>query len=128
MPAPKNCPKHGHPMKEIQYEGETLDRCDVCGGTWLDANEFMAVLQKRDQKFSEKERLNVKEWEELPTIELDGPPRDTSLKCPICQKKMAREKFSAKHDLLIDRCAAGHGVWLDATELERAQMIFEGLI
>ena len=43
------CPKCGHDLKEELLEGLSIDRCSVCEGLWLDANELEQLfLRKAD--------------------------------------------------------------------------------
>src|SRR5690606_13069367 len=39
--------------------------------------------------------------------------------CPVCRSEMERARFSATSDVVVDVCARGHGIWLDAGELGR---------
>ncbi len=39
------CPKCGQELKEIAYEKVMIDRCESCGGLWLDSGE-LEILQK----------------------------------------------------------------------------------
>ncbi|MCK4871362.1 MAG: zf-TFIIB domain-containing protein [Phycisphaerales bacterium] len=41
-----NCPKCGEPMRTMNYSGDSgvyVDRCNGCGGFWLDAEELEQV-------------------------------------------------------------------------------------
>ena len=40
-----------------------------------------------------------------------------SVSCPACQREMDRLTFAAVSDIVVDTCAARHGIWLDAGEL-----------
>ncbi|MBI4912410.1 MAG: zf-TFIIB domain-containing protein [Acidobacteria bacterium] len=40
------CPKCGDLLTEISYRDQRVDRCDSCGGVWLDAGEMEALALK----------------------------------------------------------------------------------
>jgi len=42
------CPKCGAELTEIAYRDQRVDRCEACGGIWLDAEELEAVATKED--------------------------------------------------------------------------------
>ncbi len=41
-----HCPKCGHQLAEIAYQGVKIDRCMNCHGVWLDAGELEQVTQQ----------------------------------------------------------------------------------
>ena len=40
------CPKCGSELSEIAYREQRVDRCESCGGVWLDAGELEAMALK----------------------------------------------------------------------------------
>jgi Zn-finger nucleic acid-binding protein len=50
-----------------------------------------------------------------------GPSLTPLVSCPTCRSEMEmdRARFAATSDVVIDVCARGHGIWLDAGELGR---------
>jgi Zn-finger nucleic acid-binding protein len=52
-----------------------------------------------------------------------GPGRHN---CPICNKKMEEIALGQKHQVLIDRCHQGHGLWFDKGELKEIIDIMGG--
>jgi hypothetical protein len=42
------CPKCGSGLAEIAYRDQRVDRCEACGGIWLDAGELEALATKED--------------------------------------------------------------------------------
>ena len=41
-----HCPKCPGGMKSYTFEGFVIDRCDECGGIWLDNGELEAIVRK----------------------------------------------------------------------------------
>ena len=41
-----HCPKCGSELSEIAYRDQRVDRCEACGGLWLDAGELEALAMK----------------------------------------------------------------------------------
>ena len=46
------CPKCDGTLVEIEHEGVRIDRCNTCGGVWLDAGELeqLEQLTKREDR------------------------------------------------------------------------------
>jgi len=42
------CPKCGAELTEVAYRDQRVDRCEACGGIWLDAGELEALATKED--------------------------------------------------------------------------------
>lgn len=40
------CPKCGEALTETAFQDQRVDRCDACGGVWLDAGELEALALK----------------------------------------------------------------------------------
>lgn len=120
----KSCPRDGSDLKQIKYEGETLDQCSCCGGVWCDDEELQSIVSNREVLFAKKDFPEIKAQESLarPSVELDLVDW---LLCVKCQTPMKRLNFSHNSGIVIDRCAVGHGVWLDYSELERIQVFAE---
>ncbi len=47
----KLCPEDAIKMLHLKYlnSGVNIDKCETCGGIWLDKNEFEAILQYLEQ-------------------------------------------------------------------------------
>jgi len=41
-----HCPKCGHSLSEIEFQGVKIDRCLSCQGVWLDAGELEQISPK----------------------------------------------------------------------------------
>lgn len=41
-----HCPKCGSELAEILFREQRVDRCEACGGIWLDAGELEALALK----------------------------------------------------------------------------------
>lgn len=41
-----HCPKCGSRLAEIGFQEQRVDRCEACGGVWLDAGELEALARK----------------------------------------------------------------------------------
>ncbi len=106
-----NCPKCISPLNEIVIENVCLDFCPHCKGIWFDKEELAFVTELRN---------------DLPNPQADRTEgKDTVFPCPRCDKKLEELKFIPLLDLLIDRCPACHGIWLDNGELQKVGTIAE---
>ena len=118
------CPNCGAMLRTVEYEGIHLETCRGCQGEWLDADELKHVVQAREVRFDEQERRAIAESTTIKGVKLDEVDRD--LACPKCGGETGALKYGGDTGIVIDRCTTCHGIWLDADELERIQMLVEG--
>lgn len=57
--------------------------------------------------------IDVDAWLRAPTM---TPPFVESVECPVCARRMERDRFGNAAGVVIDTCI-DHGMWLDAGEL-----------
>ncbi len=100
------CPVCKHPMIILEFEKVETDYCPGCEGIWLDAGELELLLEDSKEKdeliHSFTDAKNVKEKKR---------------RCPICNKKMEKTLVSKDHDIVLDECKKGHGLWFDRGEI-----------
>jgi Zn-finger nucleic acid-binding protein len=109
---------------EVQARGEgadvvEIDACPACRGIWLDAKELAKI---DDNFFVDVEAM------ELEAAEASAEDRD--LRCPRCEGAPRLDKVRPrKHrTLIIDKCPACHGYWLDRGELEKIRDVSDKLL
>jgi len=54
-----NCPKDNTPMQKKTREGITIDKCEKCGGIWLDKGEMEKIIRKieeHEKKFARENK------------------------------------------------------------------------
>jgi len=104
MPVAKRlCPECHHTMSLLYIGDIEIDYCTHCEGTWFDPGELKA--------FTGKEK-------DVPSDNLKS--RTSRYRCPDCNTRMNEFVFQNPHNLLVDQCPFGHGVYLEKDELERA--------
>ena len=96
------CPKCDTGLFILKSKSVEVDYCENCRGVWLDAGE---LEQLAGSPFPDFQR-------QLGTI----PPGKKHL-CPRCDAPLA--EISAPGNLTLDKCLNGHGLWLDADELQQ---------
>ena len=98
------CPKCTGELKEIDSsEGVTLDFCGSCKGLWFDAGEVADYFElARDIPDLERARATAK---------------PSQMRCPKCSHNLEELRYSAFHNLVVDRCANCGGIWLDQGEV-----------
>lgn len=120
------CPKCHQNLVEVLYEGVPTWRCQFCGGHLINQNRFprimsreIVTLRPEIAKLAKAMREGAKE------ADYSGPriSRPSQFSCPLCNKKMAREFYSAIYPLKmeLDQCRACSAIWFDKDELELAQ-------
>ncbi|MAG94633.1 MAG: hypothetical protein CMJ48_12925 [Planctomycetaceae bacterium] len=119
-----NCPNCASGLRTITYEGVEIETCEGCGGEWLDADELGHVVRAREERFNEHERRAIAEATGITGVRLEDVDRD--LVCPKCGGTTDAINYGGDSGIIIDRCTACHGFWLDGAELEKIQMVVEG--
>jgi Zn-finger nucleic acid-binding protein len=118
-------PKYGgEVLQNERTEGKIeVEQCLSCNGLWFDANELDEYLNEKLLLINSPKVAETKQYDKK-----SGP-------CPKCQKMMEEDVLK---NVVIDRCPACQGVWLDGGELdklegkyfsisERWKLFFDGL-
>ncbi len=90
------CPKCDVALLIVTHDAVEVDVCDQCRGVWLDAGEL--------------ETLGVA----VESAELVA--KSTRYLCPRCDQAL---RLVRRTGVEFEECPVGHGLWLDAGELER---------
>jgi Zn-finger nucleic acid-binding protein len=98
-----NCPACRASMAILEYNGVDLDFCFSCRGCWLDAGELGLILNGTPDRPED--------------LKLEKSSRGKR-RCPRCGSRM-RVGPAPATGVEVDACPAGHGLWLDAGELEQ---------
>ncbi|MBC7929630.1 MAG: zf-TFIIB domain-containing protein [Rubrivivax sp.] len=48
QPAARQCPLGHGALAEVRQDEVVIDRCDTCGGVWLDAGELELLTERED--------------------------------------------------------------------------------
>lgn len=118
------CPNCNSGLKTISYEGIQIETCPGCEGEWLDEGELANVNRARERRFDKEERRAVTQATKIKSVKLDDVDRD--LTCPKCGGQTDAVNFGGNSGIIIDRCTSCGGIWLDAGELKKVQMLVEG--
>jgi Zn-finger nucleic acid-binding protein len=105
-------------MIAFELEGVEIDRCVKCGGTWLDAGELAMITQL----------AGVEPGGVTHSLERAKLGRRGKKVCPRCGRRLRLVVVAPEGDgqsVELDRCPAGHGLWLDKGEMETAIALFE---
>jgi len=101
------CPKCREPLIVVEYEGVEVDHCPDCRGTWFDAGELELVT----------ELAGVAPARLVAALRSDVGLKRSTRRCPRCRRRMRTFTVGQSPSIELDRCPAGHGIWLDAGEL-----------
>lgn len=96
------CPVCGDAFTEVRTSQDRFERCDRCGGVWLEWATFHDMWSRlaptaEDPIFTPRQREGGRERN-----------------CPGCGNPMARVQLRT---VPLDHCGA-HGIWFDRVELE----------
>ena len=100
-------------MTDISFREWAVLLCPRCEGTFYDEAVLEALLCQPDLRISYLRPALLTNLASPHSPEVDRE----RVGCPNCDKLMVRESYSSENPLLVDRCADGHGIWLDDGEL-----------
>jgi len=118
------CPKCNQPLNGVDYQGVHIETCPTCGGDWLDAGQLGSIVEARKARFDEKACLAIAQAATITGVKLVTLNRH--LTCPKCGGTTNPENYGDDTGLIIDKCSACGGVWLERGELEKIQELVEG--
>lgn len=111
------CPRCWIELTQRRYEGFVTQRCEGCTGEWLTPGACAGIAVRREVLFSDAERRAV-------LSQIYGPAQrrvTRGLPCPDCAAPLSSWLLQ---NLIAYRCTE-HGVWLDAGDLTRIQILVE---
>ena len=111
-------------MATVDYEGLEIEVCPSCSGAFLDHDELGKIVQIRQVKFDAQQRQTIANAK--PTMGLPAHELDRKVICPKCSQTIKPINYGNDSGIIIDRCVACNGFWLDRSELEKVQMAVEG--
>ncbi len=107
------CPHCSSPMARCQARGMSLDRCNACGGLWLDGGELGSLLQ-----LDREALLDIRDRFGGGRAGLNIPgERTRALCCPNCHRALREHPYGLQSGVLIDSCPYCRGLWLETGEL-----------
>lgn len=118
------CPNCSGSLEPITYEGIQIETCPECKGEWLDDRELGHINRAREIRFDPEERRAVAAATKIKGVNLDDVDRD--LACPKCAGQTDAVNYGGNTGIIIDSCTSCGGLWVDAGELEKIQMLIEG--
>ena len=118
----RTCPRCKTGLVAVDYEGVAVDACARCGGEWLDAGELKQIVDAREREWA------AQDLEAMKKATIKGVPLyqvREKLPCPVCGQAMETFNYGGDSGIVLDRCRACGGVWLDGGELEKVQVLVE---
>jgi len=112
-------------MASRAYEGKLIEHCSNCLGHWVAKAKLQHVVVTRLFRFDAGLALQLAKAPANRTISAAESSRN--LACPSCNVELAPRKFADDTPIVVNRCSACEGTWLDHHELEQVQMIVEAI-
>ena len=110
----RNCPRCLAALHPAKGPTMVVDMCAECGGAFFDHGELSRLTRKEQPAFTKLEAL-VKPDSSTPPKVVDRG----KLRCPACSAPMDRYEYASCSGVLLDRCTACSGIWIDEGELGR---------
>ena len=121
---PMKCPRDGSALQTIKYEADIeVDQCPSCHGMWLDEGELRQIQETVEHDYSQdlaSEPDHVRQ-----AYALGRPTHTGAIACPKCQSEMSAKEYAYCSQVIVDVCPEGHGMWLDAGEVQALEKFFE---
>lgn len=103
------CPRCKTPLTVEEHGDIIMEHCEDCGGYWMNPEDFKAVIDLiRLPAASGANRTGV----DLTDVEEDAL-------CPHCGVPMHPFNYAGDSGVILDKCPACGGLWLDNGDFER---------
>ncbi|ACL05341.1 hypothetical protein Dalk_3653 [Desulfatibacillum aliphaticivorans] len=119
-----NCPACGIPLEEERTSSYRIFQCPKCKGGWFDPGELVSYVKVTDAgkaplylDFSS--RLNTSTYPR----ERPGPEQRP---CPRCEASLEEANYAYNSNIMVDKCPACEGVWLDGGEFPMVAQFLRG--
>lgn len=107
------CPDHPD-LAELEDRQVPFRGCTVCFGLFVSEDALGQYVCN-----SAGSEQVAQAYDELLAQALLKQAGQTKRSCPECAQPMRRLGFGEAPFMILDRCEAGHGVWLDKKELKK---------
>jgi Zn-finger nucleic acid-binding protein len=106
------CPRCKGELRSRELGHTSITECASCAGIWLTQEAFLRVCERT-------EAVAIGDGALRPgPLRASAPPVQGYIPCLACSQLMTRKNYASASGVIIDVCRE-HGVWLDASELER---------
>lgn len=107
-----NCPRCKIALDLLTIGETTLRECARCDGMWADVETFEHLCSRGEEQSAVLGFIGERNRTVEPLATVSYVP------CPDCSQLMNRSNFAKASGVIIDICKQ-HGVWFDASELQR---------
>jgi Zn-finger nucleic acid-binding protein len=109
-----NCPVCNHSLDAAKYEYLPYYYCKRCQGMWVDAK----LLKNLAVRMAVNMNIKPSEKKFFQPRTVERPPKDGRVRlCPKCGAGMKQLNYAYDSNVIIDRCDACEGIWLDNGEM-----------
>jgi len=98
-----HCPSCDKALDCETFHGQTIDRCPLCDGIWIDRSVLGLV---------------VRQFGSADSPSVTPKPCSDGLTCPKCNGSMAPFNYSHDSGVFIKKCSSCGGIWLESGQLE----------
>ncbi len=106
------CPKCDLSLTETEYGPVTIDKCNQCGGIWLDGGE----LQPLTESLIKSNSIPQKDIRLGQRVILTHKMNTPSIDCPRCHIPTRFTNYAYDSNIIIERCMRCEGIWLNKDE------------
>jgi len=126
VPAKENSPyrdgaagllRHAELCREAHKSGIEIERCEGCGGVWLDPGELEKIQRWAREREGASRARSIDDAVQRAYARAREPEREPVI-CPSCGDDMFEREWGFGSMVMVDVCIGCRGVWLDVDELE----------
>ena len=111
----KHCPTCMTLLEEYQYRLLMVDVCPTCHGMWLDRGELGALVAYLEPEAPADQPGGTPKRQVMTGERITEPPKS----CPRCHATLKPFNYAYDSNIILDRCPACEGVWVDRGELQK---------
>lgn len=106
----RQCPKCNEVLVEELLVGQVVDRCESCGGRWLDESELGPIARGTSPPTNRVDGRSDAE------SDLEYSVRE--LLCPDCDRVLASLNYAHDSGVYLKKCESCGGVWVEPGQFE----------
>jgi Zn-finger nucleic acid-binding protein len=103
------CPRCNVSLKVEQHGDIVMERCERCGGHWMQPDDLKAIL----------DLIHLPVSGSLPRSGIDLTDVSEEAACPRCGILLEPFNYAGDSGVIIAKCRNCGGLWLDGGDLER---------
>ena len=118
-----NCPVCQSALDGKKYREIVIDACPTCRGIWFDEGELLDFIHSYLEEHQDLPNSTIQLHKTITRIE---SLQEAGRSCPRCNQPLKKVNYGYDSNIIVDRCPACAGVWMDHPEVKQLAVHAKG--